>query len=172
MPNPETSAKPRYGRKILLFMIPIMLMPVFLAFVLFPALMEQPFETADDIQPQNIASIRVHILNRRELDSGDDIMPFFADEQDYARLLNPLLSVPESAGYTDARGPWFGEYRILTKSGRKGTIRLYWSKPNPAAEVQYAKLRFQIGKKTFEGGSVQDVIESAKLAEGRGRKNR
>ncbi|MGL6074806.1 MAG: hypothetical protein ACRC8S_11650 [Fimbriiglobus sp.] len=171
-PDEPPLAKPRYGLKIVLFMIPIMTVPVLLIFVLFPFLMEQPFESAADVKPENIASIRVHILNRKEFDGGEDIAPYFADEADFATLLTPLLNVPETSNFPDARGPWLGEYRILTKNGRKDTIRLYWSKPRPSALPETATLRFQIGKNKFEGGSVLAVINAAKTAEARGRKNR
>jgi hypothetical protein len=164
--------RPRYARRIVLFMIPVLAVPVILAFVLFPFLMEQPFDSIEELKPENIATFRVQILNRKEIDGGDEISPYFADEADYKMLLEPLLNVPETNVFEDARGPWLGEYRIVTKTGRKGTIRLYWTKKMQDSPEVPAKLRFQIGTHKFEGGTALAVILAAKTAEGRGRKNR
>lgn len=165
--------RPRYARRIVLAMIPVLAVPLLLIFVLFPMMMSRPFDSIDELRPDNIATFRVEILNRKDLDQGDDITPYFADEADYRLLLAPLLEVPEADDFVGARGPWMGEYRIVTKTGRRGdSIKLYWTKRLTDGPGVPARLRFQIGNKKFEGGTAQAVIDAAKTASARGRKTR
>jgi len=155
--------------QIVLLVCLVLLIPVGLIFVLFPLLSETPFESADELSPENVDSVRVFLLNRKELDgSTDDVGPFFAATDDFNAIFASLKSVPEVEQYPDARGPWLGELRVRLKNGRKGTIKLYWTrKPGEAA-----RLRFQIGNHKFEGGSAEAFVKIAVEAEGRGRSDK
>ena len=158
--------RPRHTRKLLLFLGLILLIPVGLFFVVFPLLMEQPFDSVDEVKPENIRSLRVKILNRSKFDGGDDLGPYIADPADYAVLLKPLETVPTIADFPDARGPWLGEYRIVTNDGRRGTIMFYYQSRTPEMVPQ---LRFQIGSIKFQGGQARAVIDAATTAAARGR---
>ena len=185
-PTPRNPAK-----RIALLVLALLALPVTLALVVFPMLSGLPFESVDQLDPAEVESLSVRLLNRTELDGGDDVWPYFAAPQDYAALLDPLRRLPEVADFPDARGPWLGEYRVRTKDGRKGTIRLYWvrspedERALPGFEALYggaayraataalhlpaARLRFQIGSHKFEGYAVADVIRAAEAGKERGR---
>ena len=172
-PEPAPAApppRPRHARRVATFMVPVLLLPAASSRLgLFP-LLAPTFDTIGELDPAEIKTLRVHILNRDGLDGGPEVGPYVADPGDYAGLLKPLLSVPEVRdGFAGRRGPWLGEYRVVLKSGRKGTVRLYWSKPPTAAA---AVLRFKIGPKEFEGGSADALLAAAKAAEGRGKPSR
>lgn len=141
------------------------------ATIVVPLMLEQPFDSADQLDPADIKSLRVYFLNRKELDGGEDVGPYFAAEEDYAKLLAPLKNVPEVEGFEDARGPWLGEFRVRTKSGRKGTIKLYWVKTPQDPPSAPARLRFQIGPHKYEGGTAAAVIAAAEAAAPRGSAN-
>jgi len=163
------TTRPRHTKKLLLFLGLILLVPVALLFLVFPLLMEQPFDSVEQLKTENIRSLRVQILNRSQIDGGDDLGPFLADPADYAMLLAPLSAVPTIADYPDARGPWIGDYRILTNNGRRGTIKFYFHKLTPTA---VPALRFQIGQIKYEGGQAQTIIDAARTASARGVKVR
>lgn len=167
-PDAALRMPPRYGRRIALLMLPVVLAPVLLAVCLFPLL--KPYDAIEEVRADDIASFRVHVLNRKEIDGGAEIDPFFADADDYPALLRRLAGVPEVSGFDGARGPWLGEYRVVTKDGRKLTVRFYWART--AGGGQEPVLRFQVGSRFFEGGTAESLIVVAKTAEGRGRKSR
>lgn len=180
------------GQRILLIIALLMLVPVGLAFGLFPLLKTQPYQSVEEIDPAQVDSLRVFFLNRTELDGGEDIGPYFAAEEDYAKLLAPLVAVPRVEDYQSARGPWLGELRIRTKVGRRATIRLYWQRNPVKSTVLDAigataggllieransvpvyspgayQLRFQIGDERYEGGNILELIQAAQSAESRG----
>jgi hypothetical protein len=167
--EPRTNPKGRWPTLfILLLVLPLVLGVVYFGvmLVLIPLLTEQPFDSADELTPENIKLLRVYFLNRPELDDGPDIGPYYAAPEDYAPLLAPLKAVPEVSDFEGTRGVWLGEYRVRLKSGRRGTIKLYWLKTTPDA---VAKLRFQIGPHKFEGGTAAAVIKAAEDAAPRGR---
>jgi hypothetical protein len=185
---PPTGARKRTGLWIALGVLLVLLLPVGLATLLFPLLQGQPFESPGEIRPEAIESLRVFLLNRRELDGGADVGPYFAAESDYDALLAPIQAVPWVADFPDARGPWLGEYRIVTKDGRKGTIRFYWTAPLPLPAMPPVRLtlgqneitvlpaltwphrlRFQIGPNKFEGGDTASLIRAAEACASRGR---
>ncbi len=167
-PMPPAVPPPKRIRawQIVLLVCLALLVPVGLVVVLFPLLSEQAFESADELSAENVESVRVFLLNRKELDgSNSDVGPYFAAPDDFDAILASLKSVPEVEQYPDARGPWLGELRVRLKNGRKGTIKLYWTrKPG-----EVARLRFQIGNRKFEGGSAEAFVKIAVDAEGRGR---
>ena len=167
----EHPPRPKYGLKIVLLTLLILCIPVVLVLGVFPLLNEQAFESVDELAPENIQSLQVQIHNRVEIDGGEPIRLYYADEADFAMLLEPLKAVPEVDNYPDAQGPWLGEYRIVTKSGRKGTIRFYWTK-RPQDPPTAIRLRFKIGTHKFEGGSVQSIIDIARVCQPRGRNRR
>jgi len=146
----------------------ILLVMALVATIVIPLLQEQPFDSVDELDPANIKSLRVYFLNRKELDGGDDIGPYFAAEEDYAKLLAPLRNISEVEQFQDARGPWLGEYRVRTKTGRKGTIKLYWVKTPLDPPLASARLRFQIGPHKYEGGTAEAIIAAANEAAPRG----
>ena len=168
-PEPHLRMPPRYARRIVLFMVPVLLTPVLLAVCLFPLLREEAFDSIEELRPENISTFRVQIQNRKEIDGGEPIDLFYVAESDYPALLLPLFEVPEAKGYAGARGPWLGEYRVVTKEGRTGRVRLYWTTPTRGGEPV---LRFRIGPKEFEGGTALAVINAVRTAEPRGRKSR
>lgn len=182
--------KPRTLRWVVVGVLVVLLLPLTVAFVLVPLLLEQPFESAEEIDPAAVKTLRVFVLNRKELDGGRDVGPYLAAAADYPALLAPLREAHEVASFPDARGPWLAEYRVLLKSGRKGTIRLYWSRPQggwagapafaaagggaavagatEARHVPPVTLRFQIGPRRYEGGSAAGLIRAAEVAAERG----
>ena len=159
---------PRFARRILLFMVPVMLTPVALAVCVFPLLREEAFDSIDELRLENVSTFQVQILNRKELDGGESIGLFYVAESDYATLLKPLFVATEVPPFADAQGPWLGEYRVVTKEGRPGRVRLYYTTPRGGEPV----LRFKIGTKYFEGGTALAVVNAARVAETRGRKSR
>lgn len=165
-----TEPRPNSKAKWITLFVVLLALPLVLYFgvmlVLIPLLSEQPFESADELTPENIKSLRVYFLNRGELDDGPDIGPYFAAPEDYAALLAPLKAVPEVSDFEGTRGVWLGEYRVRLKSGRYSPIRLYWLKTTPDA---VAKLRFQIGPHKFEGGTAEAIVKAAEAAAPRGR---
>lgn len=188
--DPPARPKPRTARWVVVGVLLVLLLPLLVAFVLVPLLLEQPFESAEEIDPDAVKSLRVFVLNRKELDGGRDVGPYLAAAGDYPALLAPLREAREVGSFPDARGPWLAEYRVLLKSGRKGTIRLYWSRPPGgwkgatafaaagggaalagAVEAGHAPpvtLRFQIGPRRYEGGSAAGLIRAAEAAAERG----
>lgn len=158
-----------HTKKLLLFLGLILLIPVALFFIVFPLLMEQSFDSVEQLKAENIRSLRVQILNRSEIDGGDDVGPFLADPVDYPLLLAPLAAVPTTPEFADARGPWLGDYRIVTNDGRRGTIKFYYHKLTPTA---VPALRFQIGGIKYEGSQAKAVIDAVTTASARGRKVR
>jgi hypothetical protein len=162
-PNPKGR---RIALLVALIVVPLVLVYFGVMLVAIPLLSEQAFESADELTPENIKSLRVYFLNRRELDDGPDIGPYYAAPEDYAMLLAPLKAVPEVSEFEGTRGVWLGEYRVRLKNGRYSPIKLYWLKTTPDA---VAKLRFQIGPHKFEGGTAAAVIKAAEEAAPRGR---
>ncbi len=168
-PDARPPAKPRHGPKIVLGLAVVLLVPLALIFGLFPLLMDGPFDRVEELEVTNIQSLRVYILNRQGVDDGPDVGPYFAAADDYAPLLAALKQVPEVAEFTGARGPWLGEYRVVTTAGRRGTIRFYWQ-PSPSGDPYAAPvLRFQIGPNKFEGRGAPGLIAAAEAAKERGR---
>ena len=183
--------KSRTLRWVVVGVLLVLLLPLLVGFVLVPLLLEQPFESAEEIDPAEVKTLRVFVLNRRELDGGRDVGPYLAAAEDYPALLAPLREAREVGSFPDARGPWLAEYRVLLKSGRKGTIKLYWSRPpggwkgaqafaaaggtaalaeaGEAGRVPPVTLRFQIGpRKKYEGGSAAGLIRAAEAGAERG----
>lgn len=180
------------GRRVAVGVGLILLVPVGLAVIVFPFLADQPFETVADIRPEEVRSVRVWMLNRTELDGGPDVGPFIAARNDLPALLAPLAGATDVSQYPDARGPWLGEYRIRTVTGRRGTIRLYWTRrPVEIAHLTAVgaaggglafdsavsraelrptevRLRFQIGDKRYDGGSAHALIAAVEAAAARG----
>jgi len=165
MSTPAPPSRKVRARWIVALLAVALLVPITLGFVVFPLLAEQPFDNADELTPESVESVRVFLLNRKELDGGEDVGPYFAAADDVAAVLASLKSVPEVDQFPDARGPWLGELRVRLKNGRKGTIKLYWVR-KPGEE---ARLRFQIGTHKFEGGSSEAFIKIAAEAAPRGR---
>jgi hypothetical protein len=188
--DPPPRPKPRTMRWVVVGVLVVLLLPAVVAFVLVPLLLEQPFESAEEIDPAAVKQLRVFVLNRKELDGGRDVGPYLAAAEDYPALLAPLREAHEVTSFPDARGPWLAEYRVLLTSGRKGTIRLYWSRPQggwagapafaaagggaavtaaaEARQVPPVTLRFQIGPRKYEGGSATGLIRAAEAAAERG----
>jgi hypothetical protein len=175
------------AKRIVLIVLLLLLVPVGLALVLFPLLSEQPFDSVDELDPATIKSLNVFLLNRRELDGGEDVGPYTAAPEDYPALLAPLKGATRVDEFPGVRGPLLGEYRVRTTTGRRGTIRLYWVK-FPGSEIglggavgsaglwwaveaghaPVARLRFQVGERKFVGGSASEVIRVAEAAAPRG----
>ena len=175
----------RIGRRVALLALSLMLLPVGLAVGLFPLLAGSPFDAVEGIDPADVQTLRVFVLNRREFDGGDDVGPFHARPDDAARLLEPLRGLTPLVGPpADARGPWLGEYRIGLKGGRRGTVRFYWVRRPVAGQadgptalagpaVLYGRpelvpgafgLRVQAGGKWYDGGQPLELIAAAVAA--------
>jgi hypothetical protein len=167
-----STPRPRTGWKITLIVLALILLPVGLGFFVIPLLQGMPFDSPAELSPENVQSLRVHVLNRKELDGGEDLGPYYASAEDYERLLAPLKAAAAVGSYPDARGPFLGEYRVVLTSGRKGTIRLYWSRPSsggPGDAPPVARLRFQIGEHLYEGPAAADVIRAVEECAARGK---
>lgn len=83
--------------------------------------------TVDQIDPAEVAEIRVQLLNRP--DRRDDIGPLAMRPEDFPALLAPLRNaepVDDKPGM-----PWLGEYQIRFKDDRRMTIRLRWERRAP-----------------------------------------
>ncbi len=173
------------GKRVTLLALLLMLLPVGLAVGLFPLLSGGPFDSVDAIDPAAVKSLDVRLFNRAELDGGFDVGPFRARPEDVPALLAPLTGLAPLAGPpADARGPWLGEYRVRTTTGRRGTVRFYWSRrPDvgqgapPAAVAGPAilttrpelvpgafVLRVVAGDKWYEGGNPLAVVAAAEAA--------
>ena len=166
-PHAPPPAGGNTARRITLFVLGFLAVPVALIFLVFPFLSDEPFATVDELAPQNIASLRVSVVNRAELDGGEDVGPYLAAEADFAALLAPLKSVPEVEQFPNARGPWLGEYRVMTREGRRGRVRFYWVRDPHAPDVP-PRLRFQVGERKFEGGRADALVKAAEAAKDRG----
>jgi hypothetical protein len=171
--------RPRTGRRValVLLLVVLLLVPcVYLSamFLVIPLLQGQAFDSPAELTPEAIQSLRFQLLNRKELDGGEDVGPYFAAAEDYEKLLAPLKSAAEVEQYPGARGPFLGEYRVVLKSGRKGTIKLYWLRPPGAVpkddHAPPARLRFEIGSHRFEGGTAEALIQVIEECAARGRK--
>lgn len=168
--------RPRSGPKLALLValiVALLVSGVYGTALLVAYLLQgQAFESPAELTPENVRLLRVHVLNRKELDGGEDVGPYHAAPEDYERLLAPLKAATEVGQYPDARGPFLGEYRVVLKNGRKETIRLYWSRP-PGVEkgghLPTARLRLQIGEHLFEGKSAEDVIRAVEECAPRGK---
>jgi hypothetical protein len=154
----------------------ILLVPVILAWFVFPLLAQEPFTSLAEIQPDAIQSLQVRLLIRGEIDpelsNQPDIGPYYAAAEDIPRLLAPLKDAVEVPEFPTAQGPLLGEYRILTQENRRGTIRLYWVRDPSHPSGAIPRLRFKIGTHKYEGGTAMAVIAAAADAATRGRKYR
>ena len=172
-PPPTSSgtpnASPHRIRNLAILTFVLLLVPLLASALVFPLISQIPYQTVGEIAPADIRWLSVRLLNRTELDGGEDVGPFYAAPEDFAALLAPLKQVPEAEPFPDARGPWLGEYRVMRKDGRRITIRLYWQRSALARPTSPAKLRFQLGSRMFEGGSTSEVIAVAEAAQSRGR---
>lgn len=174
-----TPTRPRNRKTVALivFAVVLLLIPAVygLALLGIYLLQGQAFDSPAELTPENIRSLRVHLLNRKELDGGEDVGPYYAAAEDYEKLLAPLKGAAEVGSYPGTRGPFLGEYRVVLKSGRKGTIKLYWSQPRgigPGDAVPLARLRFQIGEHLYEGAhegaAAGDVVRAAEESAAQG----
>jgi len=83
--------------------------------------------TVDQIDPAEVAEIRVQLLNRP--DRKDDVGPVVMLPADFPALLAQLQNAEPEA---DKPGmPWLGEYQIRFKDNRRLTIRLRWEERTP-----------------------------------------
>lgn len=175
-----TPTRPRTRKTIALivFVVVLLLIPAVygLALLGIHLLQGQAFDSPAELTPENVRSLRVELHNRKELDGGEIVRPFYAAPEDYVRLLAPLKAAAEVGSYPDARGPFLGEYRVVLESGRKGTIRLYWSRPpgvGPGDAPPAARLRFQIGDHLYEGAAAAgEVVRAVEEAAARGQPDR
>ncbi len=165
-PEPPT---PKHGKKLLAGMAVVMLVPVCLVVFVFPLLAKPGFDDVSQLTPTEISRLEVVIRNRQGIDDGPDIGPYVADPADYAAILDALRNVPKVPDFDGARGPILGEFQVLPKNGRKGTIRLYWQQPAAGPEAGPPRLRFQIGPAKFEGGSVAGLIDAVAKGAERGK---
>jgi hypothetical protein len=114
--------------------------------------------------------LRVQLLNRTELDGGEDVRPYYADPADHAKLLDALKELRPVDAFAGAKGPWLGDYRVMLDNGRRATLKLYWYRPPQAAPTAPATLRLQIDEgHKYEGGPVAAVVAAAADAAARGR---
>jgi hypothetical protein len=171
-----TPTRPRPGKKIALIvlLVVLLLVPVVYGLALLAAflLQGQPFDSPAELTPENVQSLQVELHNRKELDGGEIVRRYYAAPEDYAGLLAPLKSATEVGPYPDARGAFLGEYRVVLKNGRKGTIRLYWSRPpgvGTGDDLPVARLRFQIGEHLYEGAAAGEVVRAVEESAARGR---
>lgn len=167
---PSVPAGKGYARKIALIVGLLMVIPAVTAAFVFPLLSAVPFESVDELKPDDIGWFNVRLFNRGDLDGGGDVGPYDAAPSDYATLLAPLGNLTEVADFPDARGPWLGEYRIVTKSGRRGGIRFYWHRDPAQPRDTPPTLRVQIASKKYVGGSVAPLVAAATAAEANGKK--
>ena len=184
--NDQTKPKTeRMFLKVFIGVVIIMTIPFVLFFGLFPLLQNRPFDSIDEIEVNQIQRLEVRIYNRSELDGGDDVGPYIAGPLEYDRLLKPLIGVSEVSQYDGARGPWLGEYRILLKNGRKGTVRFFYVPGKAESPVRAAlgviaggsaaelawirgqipapapRLRFEIGQHKYEAPTTKELIQAA-----------
>jgi hypothetical protein len=181
-PGRPAGGNNRVGRRVTLLALSLaVLLPVGLAVVVFPLLAGDPFDSPDAIDPAAVKSLEVRVLNRKELDGGEDIGPYFARPADVPALLAPLRGLTPLDAKPAVVGPWLGEYRIRTTGGRRGTVRFYWHRTTPHADAAMAVtgaavlrrpelvpgafgLRVQVGGRWFEGGQPLAVVAAALTA--------
>jgi len=104
---------------LLLLLVPV----VFIAFI-FPWLSQPAFRSVDEIDPAQIESLSVQLLNHPA--GLEDVRPTKMNPQDFAKLLEPL----RNAERIDVQPPaaFNGEYKVRFQDGRRGTIRLRWAR--------------------------------------------
>lgn len=171
----------RVGRRVTLLALSLAaLLPAGLAVVVFPLLAGSPFDSPDAIDPAAVKSLRVFVLNRKELDGGQDIGPYTARPADVPALLAPLRGLTPRDAKPAVVGPWLGEYRIRTTGGRRATVRLYWTRlpggghadavmalagpgvfQRPELVPGAFGLRVHVGDRWYEGGQPLAVVAVA-----------
>ena len=174
----------RVGRRVTLLALSLaVLLPAGLAVVVFPLLAGSPYDSPDAIDPAAVKSLRVFVLNRKELDGGEDVGPYIARPADVPTLLAPLRGLTPLAEKPAVVGPWLGEYRIRTTGGRRATVRFYWTRlpgdghadavmalagpgvfQRPELVPGAFGLRVQVGDRWFEGGQPLAVVAAAVTA--------
>ena len=83
--------------------------------------------SVDEIDPADVAEIRVQLLNRP--DGKADVNKVKMLPEDFPALLAPLANAAPEA---DRPGmPWLGEYQIRFRDDRRLTIRLRWERRLP-----------------------------------------
>lgn len=157
------------ARRVLVLSGVLLVLPLAVAFASILTLLGQPFGGVGEIDPADVRWLSVRLLNRAEVDGGGDVGPFYADPADVPALLDSLRGAAPVPAWAGARGPWFGEFRVMTAEGRRGTVRLYWHRPPQAPLDRPPVLRVQVGPNLYEGGDVRGVIAAAEAAQGRGR---
>jgi hypothetical protein len=114
--------------KLILFLAVLSIAAVVGVAALFLSWVSTPLGlSADQIDPADVADIRVQLLNRP--DGGEDVGPIRMLPADFPALLAQLQGAEEHA---DKPGlPWLGEYQIRFRDDRRLTIRLRWERRLP-----------------------------------------
>jgi hypothetical protein len=135
-----------------------LLVPVLMVFVIFPWLGEQAFGSVEEIDPAQVAVLRVHLLNHPQ--GKDDLGPTEMHPDDFPKLLAAISGAEKVEKIPAAT--WLGEYRVRFKDDRRGTIRLYWQKQNASVPNSPAIVWMKIGGNYYRGGDVLTLFELAR----------
>jgi hypothetical protein len=145
-----------------LIAVPLLLLVVIPVAMTISAMTAKPaFETVAGLPIDDISRFEVRLYNLKDSVNrerkDDDIGPYVAKPDSYAKLLAPLTN----ADPVDDLPPkaFLGEYRIRLKDGRRQVIRLSFV----AAEGGPKQLAFKIGTKAFRAGSVPDFVTVCEL---------
>ena len=144
-----------------------LLVPAFIILMVlgfFPWLGEQAFGSAEEIDPSQVAVLRVQLLNHPK--GLDDVGPTEMHPDDFPKLL-AAISGAEKVDKLPA-ATWLGEYRVRFKDDRRGTIRLYWQKQNASIPNSPAIVWMKIGGNYYRGGDVLALFEVARDCAARG----
>lgn len=161
---PAAPTDPRaWWPRALRFLGLVALLPVLAIAVVFPALRGQPFASADEIDPADLQWLSVRVFNRAELDGGEDVS-FQAARPDFAGLLAPLRGATAVDGFPGAIGPWLGEYRMRTRTGRPARVQMYWHRDPFGPPNTPPTVRFKLGTNLFQGGSAAAVVAAVEAA--------
>ena len=145
-----------------------LLVPVLMVFVIFPWLGEQAFGSVEEIDPAQVAVLRVQLLNHPK--GFEDVGPVEMNTADFPKLLAAISGAEKVDSLPAAT--WLGEFRVRFKDDRRGTIRLYWQKQNASVPNSPAIIWMKVGGNYYRGGDVLELFELARECATRGKLQR
>ena len=144
-----------------------LLVPTFIILMVlgcFPWLGEQAFGSVEEIDPAQVAVLRVQLLNHPQ--GKEDVGPTEMHPDDFPKLLAAIARAEKVDKIPAAT--WLGEYRVRFNDDRRGTIRLYWQKQNASIPNSPAIVWMKVGSNYYRGGDVLALFDLARECATRG----
>lgn len=171
----ETLSEPKRYKVTLFWIVLVtsltLLIPTFLILMVlgvFPWLSQQAFHSVEEINPDEVEVLRVHLLNHPQ--EKPDIGPVEMASDDFPKMLKAISGAEPVDNIPAAT--WLGEYRVRLKDGRRGTIRLYWQRQNPNIATSVPVIWMKIGSNKYRGGEVLELFSVAEECQRRGKLQR